>query len=71
MASKNRRIRLLEKDIKFMKYLHAVKIATYEQATRDIYTGYKRRALVKGLESLRTLALSKVIVRGLLFQGRD
>ncbi len=39
-------------DIEFLKYLHSVKVASYEQASRDIYHGLKSNSVAKRLRKL-------------------
>ena len=36
---------ITEKDVRFLRYLHAVKVSTYERATRDIYTNHKVKSV--------------------------
>lgn len=41
-------------DIEFLKYLHSVKVVSYEQANRDIYHGIKRDSVSKRLRKLES-----------------
>ena len=43
---------ITEKDIHFFNYLYAVKVATYSQINRDIYTGYTRKSVANRIRKM-------------------
>jgi len=52
MQPKIKGVVIKEVDKKLFKYLHAVKVATYKQITRDIYQEYKLKSVVNRLNKL-------------------
>jgi hypothetical protein len=52
MKLKIKGVYLTDIDIRLMRYLHAVKVATYEQIGRDIYPGYHPDSVGKRLRKL-------------------
>lgn len=61
MKHKRRGVELNAKDFLLFRYLHAVKIATYDQIARDIYTDYSLASVgnrIRKLEDNRLIATS-------------
>ncbi len=50
-------IDLNQADIDFLKYLHAVKVASYEQINRDIYPSYQLKSVANRLRLLEDTGL--------------
>lgn len=63
-------IYLNERDIEFFRYLHSVKIATYEQIHRDIYSDYKLDSVGKRLRKIENNGLLKTYRARTLLDGR-
>ena len=53
---------ITERDIEFFKYLHAVKIATYDQVHRDNYSDYKIDSVDKRIRKMENNGILKPIV---------
>ncbi|MBT4761942.1 MAG: hypothetical protein HOO06_09620 [Bdellovibrionaceae bacterium] len=61
---------LHEIDIRFIKYLHAMKVATYAQATRDIYLGYHQDSVGKRIRKMESNKLLQSSRARVLLNGK-
>jgi hypothetical protein len=63
-------IEFTDRDIDFFRYLHSVKVATYEQIQRDIYIGYKVDSVGKRLRRFENNGFLKTNRARTLLGGR-
>lgn len=70
MRSKLRKIHLSELDIGLLKYLHAVKVSTYDRTQRDVYPDHKLTSVGNRLRKIHDNGLIEIEHGRLLLGGK-
>lgn len=70
MNLKIKGVYLTERDLKLMRYLHAVKVATYDQIARDAYSDYSLRGVGNRLRKLENNRFISSTGNRLLLHGK-
>lgn len=65
-----RGVYLTEKDLEFLRYLHAVKVSTYDRIHRDIYSGYKITSAGNRIRKIHDNGLIEVTHGRLILGGK-
>lgn len=70
MTTNLKGIYLNDKDLEFLRYLHAVKVSTYERIHRDIYPGYKITSVGNRIRKIQDNGLIEVNYGRLILGGK-